>query len=924
MRWLKLMSNMILADKLVRVFISDSIKDRPPTEDELKEKCEIVRGMIEISDDEVAILIKNLQAALDVAMDTGISLEKEYEPWLKARKEKTDFYYWNRYEKYLEEDMNRPPTVIATMDEISDKIIDLLGDPIIDGPLHRRGLIMGDVQSGKTATYLAVMNKAADVGYQVIILLTGTIESLRRQTQERVDEGFIGRSSKAYLQRSRQTIKKGVGEKDSRRFATGFTTESSDFKINTLRSMNVDLKNMSNEPVVMVLKKNAKTLENLITWLETYNLNNGQVEQPLLLIDDEADNASINTASDNDPTKINKSIRKLLSLFKKSSYVGVTATPFANIFILPEKPEDMDHDDLFPEDYIYSLNPPTNYIGGNELFGDDSQYNSSVIPIADADEVFPYGHNTDLVISNLPASLYAALRYFILANVVRDINGEITTHRSMLINISRLVAVQNQTSAKISEWLYETVRDIKNYTMLPEDVACKNQTLSSLREDWYNESFPFFSKTNISWEEIQHNWLLKVQQIEVRTINEKSSTKILDYTLNDKDGLRVIALGGLSLSRGLTLEGLMVSYFYRNSQMYDTLMQMGRWFGYRTKYEDLCRIWMANEAIGWYAHITDATNELREEISRMNRLGAIPKDFGLKVRAHPTTLIITARNKMKHSKQISWSIDLSGKFFETPRFLSDAALIRKNKHDSDELIKQIFQNCGIPKMNRSNSLIWEDVPAKLVGEFLVKYQNHPLNPEANGPILKKYILQNNLSKWDVLVINNKNPDNNILAFKLDNIEVFPVERPLLKEFGILSSYGTKMRIGTMGLTKNGLKTSLLEMAEKEFRESKRAEYKLKYKEKAEEKLSQMNFPDRAYLIEGRNPILIIHYIQPRFERSSDVPKGFILENDLFVGYGIGFPRTKEGTGQKAVYFINDVEKYVEQEIEEDQSDGGDN
>ena len=154
----------------------------------------------------------------------------------------------------------RTSGVIAAIDEVSDKIVDLAGDPNVAGSLHRRGLLLGDIQSGKTSNYIAVMNKAADVGYKVIILLTGTIESLRRQTQERVDEGFIGRSSKAYLQRNSQTIKKGVGSKDSRRFATGFTTESSDFKTAAVRSMNASLRNMTNEPVVFALKEECQNV----------------------------------------------------------------------------------------------------------------------------------------------------------------------------------------------------------------------------------------------------------------------------------------------------------------------------------------------------------------------------------------------------------------------------------------------------------------------------------------------------------------------------------------------------------------------------------------------------------------------------------------------------------------------------------------
>ena len=337
------MTEYTLYEKLVRTFLSEVAVNRAPTEEELNNACEMVKRMIPgITDAEKDRVKKRLQAALDVAMDVGVVIEKEYEPWLNARKNDIDFYYWRRYALYLEQDQHRAPGVIATIDSVSDRIVDLAGDPLAGGYLHRRGLLIGDVQSGKTANYIAVMNKAADVGFKVIILLTGTVESLRRQTQERVDEGFIGRSSKAYLQRNSQTIKKGVGSKDSTRFATGFTTESSDFRSAVVRNINASLHNMSSEPVVFVLKKNARTMQNLIDWLENYNLNSqGRIDLPLLLIDDEADNASINTKTENEPAAINKLIRKLLGLFLESSYIAVTATPFANIFILPEKTEDI-------------------------------------------------------------------------------------------------------------------------------------------------------------------------------------------------------------------------------------------------------------------------------------------------------------------------------------------------------------------------------------------------------------------------------------------------------------------------------------------------------------------------------------------------------------------------------------------------------
>ena len=882
----------------------------------------MIRLMMPVTDEEAEMVIKKLQVALDVAMDTGVVIEKEYEPWLKAKKDSIDFFYWSRYALYLEQDAMRTSGVISAIDDVSDKIIDLAGNPNISGPLHRRGLLLGDIQSGKTSNYIAVMNKAADVGYKVIILLTGTIESLRRQTQERVDEGFIGRSSKAYLQRNSQTIKKGVGSKDSRRFATGFTTESSDFKTAAVRSMNASLRNMTKEPVVFVLKKNAKTLQNLIGWLEDYNTNSrGVIDLPLLLIDDEADNASINTRADNDPTTINKHIRRLLELFTKSSYIGVTATPFANIFILPEKTEDMLNDDLFPADYIYALDPPTNYIGGNEIFGDDASYSSSLIPINDAQAFFPYKHKQDIVLHGLPESLYSALRYFLLANAVRDIRGDLAAHRSMLVNVSRYTKVQEQISKLIVEWLYEIQRDVRNYCKLDEEQACRNHNLAALRDTWNNADFPF-SKFGIEWEDIQQKYLLgAISSIEVRTINQRSANK-LDYTEYSDTGLRVIAVGGLALSRGLTLEGLMVSYFHRNTQMYDTLMQMGRWFGYREGYKDLFRIWMPDDSIGWYAHITRASNELREDISRMNRIGATPKEFGLRVRAHPTSLIVTARNKMKHAERQECWITLDGEFFETPRFKNDIAAIRANRNRADKLIAKIYELCGSPIGAGKQPLFWKNVPSKLVGEFVRAYENHPQNMESDGVALEDYIKKNSrFAHWDVLVVTSREED----AVKVEGttLTIHPTVRPFSEQNSVLSVYGSKMRIGTMGLTKYGLSPSEQKTAEKEFRESKRGKYEAKYGDKAEEKLRHISISDRAYLIEKRDPILIIHYLKPNAE--SALPKGYDSSKDLIVGYGIGFPKLSGSEPIYAVYYVNTVEQRqsFEEEIEEDQLDDND-
>ena len=375
-------------------YIYQTIQGRLPTEQEIKDVVVRFKNGFNASDQDAEKVIETLHARLTVSMDTGDSINKKetYKPWLNSRKSEIDFFYWNRYAKYLEIDKKWSKGVVATIDHVTDKMLDLLGDPLENGSWNRCGLVLGDVQSGKTANYTALINKAADAGYRVVILLSGIIENLRRQTQERLDEGFVGRSSKAALQKNQETIRKGVGNIDPKYFAMAFTTESNDFKINTLRSVNMSLLNTT-QPVLFVVKKNSRSLENLILWLKTFNMDGAKntIDLPLLLIDDEADNASVNTRSNGDPTKINKLIRTLLTLFKRSSYVGVTATPFANIFIEPDTQEEMLGDDLFPRDYIYALSPPSNYIGSNAIFGDDAKYGRSLEVIQDAELFFPFG-----------------------------------------------------------------------------------------------------------------------------------------------------------------------------------------------------------------------------------------------------------------------------------------------------------------------------------------------------------------------------------------------------------------------------------------------------------------------------------------------------------------------------------------------------
>lgn len=531
-------------------------------------------------------------------------------------------------------------------------------------------MVVGHVQSGKTANYTGLICKAADAGYRLIIVIAGIHNNLRNQTQMRIDEGFVGRDSARLLSNRDDPAQRfiGVGRFDKSRRPVTFTNSIKDFSKTLASGVGVPLDNLR-EPAIFVIKKNSSTLKNLISWLQEHNQRAGTsvIDAPMLLIDDEADNASINTAKGPDEaTRINGQIRTLLKLFDHSCYVGYTATPFANIFIDPDSETEMLGEDLFPRDFIVSLDPPTNYFGANRVFLEDSE--AILRPITDNGDLLPLKHKKDFTITALPASLERAVRAFVVARAIRLARGQRRKHCSMLVNASRFTDVQRQLRNEVHALVDRIRASVRVNGALPEAKALQDAEIAALHAAWLEE---FALGSEFGWQDIQPLLLESIAPVSVVEVNSRSSGN-LNYSDHEEHGLNVIAVGGFSLSRGLTLEGLTVSYFLRNSMMYDTLMQMGRWFGYRPGYDDLCRVWMPEEAEGWYAHIAESIEELRDELRSMEAVGATPEQFGLKVRSHPDTLIVTARNKMGSDEKLVVSIGLANKFAETAILKRDA------------------------------------------------------------------------------------------------------------------------------------------------------------------------------------------------------------------------------------------------------------
>jgi hypothetical protein len=740
-------------------------------------------------------------------------------------------------------------------------------------------LVVGDVQSGKTATYTALSCKAADAGYRLIILLTGTLENLRRQTQERLDEGFVGLDSSEVLQQIRRTRAVGVGVIDNRKMAGVFTSRSRDFSKSLMNQLGFRL-DAFQEPVLVVLKKNKSVIENLHNWLQTYNAgDDDKISAPLLLIDDEADSASINTRTNDAPNMINAKVRGLLTLFHRSTYIGFTATPFANVFVDPDAESDMLGDDLFPRDFIYALEAPSNYVGPRVVFSDERP---GVLTNDDAVDWFPPHHKSTHVIDSLPPTLEEAVNTFIVSSAIRDLRRELNPHRSMLINVSRFTAVQNLTKDLVDEYVRSLQRDIRNFSGLPDSEALLNEGLKSLYETWTRN----FADAGPSWDDVRGQLHESTQPITVRSVNQSASAGSLDYRSHLPAGLRVIAVGGDSLSRGLTLEGLSTSYFFRNSQAYDTLLQMGRWFGYRDGYADLCRLWLTDEAVHWYSHIWSATEELRDEFRRMRSLGLTPQDFGLRVRAHPDSLVVTARNKMRSAQTIVRDISLSGNGIETARLIASDSLLDANAELVERFIVHMQASGSSGAISEFGSWLWRSVSKDLVAELLEEFATHPRNHDFQSKALASFLERNDdpaLQSWDVAV-----PQGSSDTETIAGLPIRPQVRAVLAKEGdssILVS-GARARVGSRGVEREGLTREQVEAINSAH--------------------PGKNISDKWYRDARTRPLLLIHVLRGTTgeERTPFRP----YPAKPLTALGLSFPRFDDsGIAGKVAYQVNMVE-----------------
>lgn len=691
-----------------------------PTREEVEALAIDLSKVLGLDEGDAISCAKEAYYEIDSRMGLGVSLvdpEATYDKdWVHNRKN-ISWFYSDAYEKHLRSE-GWSPTVVQSLSDVGTIILGHLQDPTSPGAWDRRGLVIGHVQSGKTANYLGLVAKAADAGYKFIIVIAGVHNNLRKQTQERVDEGFVGRTR---VEDKWKIV--GVGHDDYPHPAT-LTNIYADFNKKTADHSGWSINDFS-KPVILIIKKNVSTLKSLHRWLDELNSKgHGKIKDvPMLMIDDEADNASINTKKeDTDPTQTNRRIREILSLFDKSCYVGYTATPFANIFINPDAYGDEQlREELFPRDFIYCLDAPTTYFGPDKVFLDDESSERILETIDDAENYLPFSHKKDSEVYDLPPSLYKAIRQFVVVKAIRNIRGHNAKHSSMLVNVSRFVDIQNVVRTHINVYLKKLKEAIKANYLMPESVSEKNAHMQLIRSVFEEN----FYDCDVEWSEVKQALHDAVESIRTFVVNSKSDDP-LDYKRYERTGtgLTAIAVGGLSLSRGLTIEGLCISYMYRNTRMYDTLMQMGRWFGYRSGYDDLCRVHLSRDSIDWYSHIAESSDDLREQIKQMRRDGLSPKKFGLYVLDHPDRLLVTATNKMRAGEKQIFKHNFSGRLVESYILSSDEKIAQSNRELIHEYWRSGFGKGEAAIKQTGKGWIVRDVNLHQIADFLNHFLVH--------------------------------------------------------------------------------------------------------------------------------------------------------------------------------------------------------
>lgn len=684
-------------------------------------------GMGLISEPEAEKLVARFEEHVGAVMQGGPVIKPKHEDsWYQGALD-TD-PCWGAFRRALA--AKGRESQIPTLNDASDTIVRLTPNPSGE-PRSGRGLVVGHIQSGKTTNFTAVAAKLADRDYRMVIVLAGIHNSLRQQTQERL-------------------IKDLTAEIPGRWFP--ITGVDGDFDLINLKKNSsgpakqdaVAYLSAQGKTSLLVVKKNATVLRKLHRWLDKPSARQALQNARVLVVDDEADQASVETAT------INPLIRQILRLCPRGTYIGYTATPFANVFIDPK-----DSDDLYPRDFIYPLPQPENYFGAEVLFGrdvpdldKDDEEGLDVIRIVPDETEFllrPRGKD-DLAdfYPTMTAELRDAIRWFILATAARRHRGD-TGSSSMLIHTSFQTVVHERYQPLITRELERLQASL---------AANDPELIAELRSFWNHETSRVpadrFDLVRSTFDEIELLLTDVVADCQIIIDNSRSDAR-LQYA--DDETYTVIAIGGNTLSRGITLEGLVSSVFLRPTNTYDTLLQMGRWFGFRIRYEDLPRIWMTDGLRRAFRHLALVEHEMRQDMAVYELQGITPMEAAVRIRTHPA-LRVTAKMGAAAPSRISYAgARLQTRFYRR----WDQSWLEKNWAAAETLVTDALRYGKLEELPKSGFLI-RDVKVGEVCNFLSAYGIVPDQADMNTEQLLTYIEHQNLEddpqllRWNVAVI----------------------------------------------------------------------------------------------------------------------------------------------------------------------------
>ncbi len=964
------------------------------------------------------VALKEFMACTTIEASSSTTLKKSKKTWLDEKKIH-DFdwdkgpmdSYRERYFRYLSLS-GRSEEEILEVKKSTLSILEGFGNPADSGAFFKRGMVVGSVQSGKTAHFNGVINSSIDMGYKLIIVLSGIMEDLRSQTQKRLEKEVLGPLvGQEYI---------GVGKVCRMEPDPSANWKGMKVQVHSVTSRKTDFNQQIaagsaqiEKTNILVVKKNVSVLKNILFWLKKYvNVENPIIKHPLLIIDDEADNASLNNMGHKGreyATKINGEIRAILGLFEKKTYVGYTATPFANILQYkneePSVPIKLKSggkefefnlsEDLFPDDFIELLYPSSQYIGIKHFFDTKNQETRKIDPliakpIPDSDYInsFPprFIKDTNPLQTTtskergtraatkydpypqvLPESLKEAVRCYILAIAIRDCRDHAMNnskfyqpHNTMLIHISRFGEWQNRTKHLLKKYLDELNIEINKGYSSPIYELFKftwdkhyAPTVGNIREryldtDKYHDDY----MVPLDYENFIKSGIARaIDGIEVRAINSSSEGENLSYpALEDSDFERkkYIAIGGNRLSRGFTLEGLTINYFLRATDNADTLMQMGRWFGYRIGYLDCCKLFTTPYNIEKFHEASLIMEDLEMKFEQLAKLpDKTPRDFTIWIKNNPDIIKLTRGNFLRNLKTMT--LDFGSRIQQSSQFRLDKNRIVDSCSSFKKLAVDLIWNTTEKPgyvIHRTNQ---EGLKKFL--DFAELEINTMLNLNIIG--LRGYLQEcrkkNKLSDWIIAVKNTERGDGGALepdvlglGFKIkQTVRRGPEEGSSAADF-LLEQDIFKVRNAQIISASDfsiGLEESEKKNAINEFR-LEREKQLLSTKEYqndpkgAKKKAAETMIPDFQYrkFMSERTGILMIYPLQlskvfaTEDKHSSDdyeaklskygQDKNLIELNIPLLGFAIGFPDLRDVEGGIFVtrHLVKEIEDMTFEEL----------